>query len=83
MKCRGNDTLSEQFPRARQVFLLRFLVSIIPGSLDQQADGNRAVKHILTSCHTNYFMQEREDMLSVDTLYALQVGSIFPRFYQS
>jgi len=40
--------LSEQLLRARQGFLLRFLVGTIPGSPGQQADGDGAVKHILT-----------------------------------
>lgn len=57
LKHRGNNTFSEKLPRAGQGFLLGFLVGTIPGSLGQQTDGDRAVKHILTSCHTNSFMQ--------------------------
>lgn len=32
-KCRVNDTLSEQLPRARQGFLLRLLIGTFPSSL--------------------------------------------------
>lgn len=63
LNCRGNDTLSEQLPRAGQGCLLRFLVGTIPGSPGQRTDGDRAATHVLTSRHTNSFMQARGGML--------------------
>ena len=52
-----------QLLRSTQGFLLRFLAGTIPGSPGQRADGDRAMKHILTSRHTNSFIQSRGEYI--------------------